>query len=115
MRKTRVIEVSLFMVLVCAGTMVQAQRKIGVNLNGDAADANGNQGLYPQGPASLAPTDFVFGQDHWNNIANNLGWRGDEGPNTQPISDNLGSPCERRFEMTLLPPVRKVRFLLCAP
>jgi len=29
--------------------------------------------------------------------------------------DTVSLHCERRFEMTLLPPVRKVRFLLCAP
>ncbi len=79
------------MVLLCAAGAAQAQKMIGVNLNGDAADASGNYGIYAHGPSNLGPSDFVHGQDHWNNIANNLGWGGNEGNNTQEIRDSRGN------------------------
>jgi len=91
MKSCTVLGVTAVVALVLAAP-AWATTYIGVNFNGDAADANGNYGIYgPNGATNLAPGDVVHGQDNWNNVANNIGWQGSEAMNTQTIKDSLGN------------------------
>ena len=61
---------AFFAAAVLLAAPCEAANPIGVNFNGDAQDANGNYGLYPNGLTNLAPGNFVFGQAGWNNVFN---------------------------------------------
>ena len=83
--KTSSILIACLTAAIISTTHLHAVNPIGINFNGDAQDANGNYGLYPNGLTNLNPTDFVFGQAGWNNLFNT----GDG--ETTNITDSLGA------------------------
>jgi hypothetical protein len=83
--KTSSLLIACLTAAIISTTHLHAVNPIGINFNGDAQDANGNYGLYPNGLTNLNPTDFVFGQAGWNNLFNTA-----DGQTTN-ITDSLGA------------------------